>query len=179
MSVTVLDTRHKGKLPTFFSSSCSLSNWSWVAPWTCTCNTVWWMGCTYYPCTRDLESIEKAVLSQLGITGGKERAPADKEGDGSRQSSEEAWHGWQGQDGHLWWRIFTDQSGKVVGSEILASFNSKEFRLYPINVQLFEVFEEENGKIKFIFQNRTPVVRKKGGTEISETTNNKEDIGVV
>lgn len=45
------------------------------------------MGCTYYPCTRDLESIEKAVLSQLGITGGKERAPADKEGDGSRESS--------------------------------------------------------------------------------------------
>lgn len=61
----------------------------------------------------------------------------------------------------------------------MASFNSKEFRLYPINVQLFEVFEEESGKIKFIFQNRTLVVRKKGGTEISETTNNKEDIGVV
>lgn len=61
----------------------------------------------------------------------------------------------------------------------MASFNSKEFRLYPINVQLFEVFEEESGKIKFIFQNRTLVVRKKGGTEISETTNNKEDSGVV
>lgn len=61
----------------------------------------------------------------------------------------------------------------------MASFNSKEFRLYPINVQLFEVFEEESGKIKFIFQNRTLVVRKKGGTEINETTNNKEDSGVV
>lgn len=95
------------------------------------------MGYTYYPCTRYLESIEKAVLSQLGITEGKERSPADKEGDGSRESSEEAWHGWKGQDGHLWWRIFTDQSGKVIGSEILASFNPKEFRLYPINVQSY------------------------------------------